>query len=408
MIMHPAWSSEATKLFEAAQQFGLDVLRNNGDKLILMGAGKSLAPRTSVIPAVGSAFNFRTVAGLACLSSKETIVEGDSSMLARPVKEHLGFVKDLGGEITDISDSTTLRIRVRGSRRLGGETIIDTTHSSQVLTAALLISPLAEKPVTLHCTDNPVGQGYVDLTLTMMREQGAVVEQDGTAFRVHPAAYHSRLHHVASDFTALSYLAGAVATAKDGEITVANYHPSSLSSEIEFFAVLAELGIHAVHDPVTRSLRIQKQQPRADAIEIDGCNIPTVVPTLAGLAPFINAKITLRNAAHVNNHKCRRIEVMIRELNRMGCRIEPTFGLDGLVDGFSTTGRQSPVSDVVVDSHGDHRVFMSLATAALGAQRPTVVNGVEYLHASFPDYLEVLAGIGVRVNSTPEEFRLAH
>jgi 3-phosphoshikimate 1-carboxyvinyltransferase len=41
---------------------------------------------------------------------------------------------------------------------------------------------------------------------------------------------------------------------------------------------------------------------------------------------------------------------------------------------------------VTLSSHGDHRILMSLATAALGAQMPTVIDGVEHLTASYPDY----------------------
>lgn len=397
IIVNPAWSSEAEKLFTAARQFGLDVLHDEAGKLIVSGVGRSLRAGRAPVPVAGSAFNFRTLAALACLSSHETVIEGDTSMFARPVREHMGFIGDLGGRFEDVSDSRRLRVRIHGSRRLGGRTTVDTRHSSQVLTAVLLVAPLARRAIRVDCTDDPVGQGYVDLTLQMMREQGAVVEQDGRSFTISPSAYQSRIHRVASDFTALSYLAGAVATADHGEIAVAGYQRSSLSSEAEFFEVLEALGVRAEHDRVSGELRLRRTSPGTASIEIDGGNIPTVVPTLAAIAPFVEAKVTLRNAAQVNNHKCPRISVMIGELRRMGCAIEPTYGADGEVDGFATAGRQAPAGGVTVDSHGDHRIFLSLATAALGARRPTSIEGVQHLHASFPDYLEVMEGLGVRV-----------
>ncbi|MEV5483335.1 MULTISPECIES: hypothetical protein [Streptomyces] len=42
---------------------------------------------------------------------------------------------------------------MRGSRRLGGTTTVDTRHSSQVLTSVLLVAPLADKAVRIRCTD---------------------------------------------------------------------------------------------------------------------------------------------------------------------------------------------------------------------------------------------------------------
>lgn len=398
IIARPAWSSESRDLCEAARQFGLDVAgAGDAEQLVLTGTGRSLRQPGEPVWTAGSAFNFRTIVALACLVPGETVIEGNRSMLARPVVRYLNFVADLGARLEDISDPERVRVRVRGSRRLGGETVIDTTHSSQALTAALLIAPLAGEPVRIRCDERgQVGEGYVDLTLDLMRRQGAIVTRDGGSFVIAPGPYQSRLHLIPSDFTAMSYLAAIVAVAQEAEISVADYQPSSLSSEQEFLAVLRRLGIDTSHDPVTRTLLIRRTAPEAASIEIDGCNIPTVVPALAAIAPFVEAAVTVRNVAHVNNHKCARVSVMVQELSRMGCRITAVRRADGAVDGFSAAGPQRPSGGVVVDSHGDHRIFMSLAVAALGARSATCVSGTQHLGASFPGFLDVLSQLGAR------------
>jgi 3-phosphoshikimate 1-carboxyvinyltransferase len=374
---------------------GLEVAHQDAGKLVLTGVGRSLIRPVAPISTAGSAFNFRTVAALACLVPGETIIEGNASMRARPVLRHLNFMHDLGARFEDISDAERLRIRVHGGTRLGGRTTIDTEHSSQALTAALLMAPLADQPVRIDCDQSGlVGEGYIDLTVAMMREQGARVTHAGSGFDVLPSVYQSRLHMITSDFTALSYLAGAVAVTEAGELSVTDYQPSTLSSETEFLAVLRELGVRTVHDPITRTLRISRVSPQARTIEVDGRNIPTVVPTLAAIAPFIDGRIIVRNVAHVDNHKCRRVSVMLRELTRLGCRLRPLYRADARLDGFATEGRQRPAGGGTLDSHGDHRIFMSLAVAALGARTSTAVAGAELLRASFPDFLETLTGIG--------------
>lgn len=400
VIVNPAWSSEAESLFHSVQEFGLNVAHHGAQTLHLSGVGKSLISENAKVSVVGSAFNFRAMAAVACLSRGETVLEGNASMLSRPFREYLSFIPELGGTLTDISDASHLRVRIRGSEHLGGTVTVDTQHSSQVLTGVLLIAPLAEEPVRIQCTNTgSVGEGYIGLTESMMRGQGARIERDGSSFLVHPSAYQAWVHHLASDFTALSYLAGAVASAPDGAITVTGYYPSELSSEREFLTVLEQLGIRTTYDTLDRSLHIEQVSPVADQIEIDGRNIPTVVPTLAAIAPFIDARVTLRNAAHVNNHKCRRVDVMIQELTRMGCTIEPTYDREGRVDGFTTVGRQTPIGGVALDSNGDHRIFMSLATAALGAGRPSPIDGAQHLYASFPDFLTVLDTLGAGVDT---------
>ncbi|MGW2379358.1 3-phosphoshikimate 1-carboxyvinyltransferase [Streptomyces sp. NPDC001658] len=399
-IVNPAWSSEAESLFASLREFGLDVTGQDPGTLHLSGVGKSVKPSGATASVVGSAFNFRAMAAVACLSRNDTVLEGNASMLRRPVAEYLGFVRELGGSLSDISDAGHLRLRIHGGGRLAGTATVDTRHSSQVLTSVLLIAPLADGPVRIRCTtDDAVGEGYIALTESMMRRQGALIEREGSSFLVRPSVYDAHVHELASDFTALSYLAGAVATAPHGSVTVAGYYPSEFSSEREFLTVLEQLGIRTTYDPVERSLRIDKDVPAARHIRIDGHNIPTVVPTLAAIAPFVEARVTLRNAAHVNNHKCRRVEVMIRELTRMGCRIEATHDGDGRVDGFTTSGRQTPAGDTTLDSHGDHRIFLSLATAALGAARPCLIDGAQHLHASFPEFLTSLHTLGADIHS---------
>jgi 3-phosphoshikimate 1-carboxyvinyltransferase len=397
IIVHPDWSSESQGLYEAAQRFGLEIAHHDPARLAITGVGRSLSRPEVPVWTAGSAFNFRTAVALACLVPGETVVEGDSSLRARPVIRHLNFVSDLGARIEDIGDAGYLRARVHGSRRLGGATRIDTRHSSQALTAALLIAPLADSSVRIDCDDDGlVGEGYVDLTLDMMRDQGAVVDRAANSFVTAPSVYQSRLHLIPSDFTALSYLAGAVAVAGDARVTVADYRPSSLSSEKEFIAVLGRLGVDVCYDSVARELHIQRTSPEARWIEIDGRNIPTTIPALAAIAPFVEAKVTVRNVAHVNNHKCPRVSVMIAELNRMGCRMAAVYRGDGAVDGFSAAGRQRPAGGVALDSHGDHRIFMGLATAAIGARSATRVDGAQHLRASFPGYLDVMTQIGAR------------
>lgn len=396
-IVHPDWSSESQGLYEAALQFGLEVTEHDSMRLVVTGAGRSLSRPSVPVRTAGSAFNFRTTAALACLIPGETIIEGDYSMIARPVIRYLNFVDDLGGRLEDISDAEHLRVKIRGGRKFGGATAVDTRRSSQALTAALLVAPLADSPVRIDCDDDGlVGEGYVDLTLEMMREQGAVLARVANSLVIAPSVYRSRLHLIPSDFTALSYLAAAVAVAGDGQVTIFGYRPSSLSSEKQAMSVLRRLGIDVSYDPVIRELHIQRTTPEAGSVEIDGRNIPTIVPALAAIAPFVDAKVSVRNAAHVNNHKCPRVSVMIEELNRMGCQIAAVYRDDGAVDGFSTTGRQHPPGGAVLDSHGDHRIFMSLAAAALGARSATPVDGAQHLRASFPDYLDVMAQIGVR------------
>ena len=49
-----------------------------------------------------------------------------------------------------------------------------------------------------------------------------------------------------------------------------------------------------------------------------------------------------------------------------------------------------------VDSHGDHRIAMTLAIAALIAEGPVTIEGAECVAKSFPDFFERLDALRIR------------
>jgi 3-phosphoshikimate 1-carboxyvinyltransferase len=46
---------------------------------------------------------------------------------------------------------------------------------------------------------------------------------------------------------------------------------------------------------------------------------------------------------------------------------------------------------------GDHRMAMAFAVAALAAQRPTEVDGMEAADVSFPGFVPTLIGLGASI-----------
>jgi 3-phosphoshikimate 1-carboxyvinyltransferase len=73
----------------------------------------------------------------------------------------------------------------------------------------------------------------------------------------------------------------------------------------------------------------------------------------------------------------------------MGAKIEPT------ADGMIIHG-PTPLLGTTVDSHGDHRIAMTLFIGGLIAHGETRIEGFECVTDSFPGFLEVMKSIGAR------------
>jgi 3-phosphoshikimate 1-carboxyvinyltransferase len=120
-------------------------------------------------------------------------------------------------------------------------------------------------------------------------------------------------------------------------------------------------------------------------VYLDAVDVPTLVPALAAVASSLPAGMELTGAAHLVYHKTSRLDLTIEGLAAMGRHLEPVY-TDGQLAGFRTQ-RLGPPSAAVVDSHGDHRLFMALFLASLSLEESVHITGADTLTASFPAFL---------------------
>lgn len=395
VINNPSWASETLRLFEAVQLLGLVVLKNEKETLILKGTGGRFCSSSIPLKTDGSCFMFRTMIALACTQSADMILEGHLSIKQRPVLQLLSFVNDLGGSTQNLSDSERVLLKIFGNSNFGGTTVVDTTQTSQFLSALLLIAPLAKNGLTLETVGSKlVGEGYIDLTLEMMTERGAIIEKTDVGYHISHSPYKIIPTKIPSDFTAVSYILAAVVALPESEITIANYLPSTMSCEQEFFDAFSILGAKTDYNETNKTLHIWHAKADSTEIEIDGMNIPSVIPSLATAACFADANVTLRNTSHVNLHKCQRLLVIVEQLKKMGCNIETSFNRHGTMDGFRAVGKSAPMGGVVLETFGDHRILGGLFAAALGAKENVIINGAENMDAGYPKFFDYISKTG--------------
>jgi 3-phosphoshikimate 1-carboxyvinyltransferase len=65
-------------------------------------------------------------------------------------------------------------------------------------------------------------------------------------------------------------------------------------------------------------------------------------------------------------------------------------------DGIVIEG--SEISGGVVDSHGDHRIAMAFAVAALRAKAEIVIEDCANVATSFPNFIELARTVGMRLS----------
>ncbi|MBR2373263.1 MAG: 3-phosphoshikimate 1-carboxyvinyltransferase, partial [Lentisphaeria bacterium] len=112
------------------------------------------------------------------------------------------------------------------------------------------------------------------------------------------------------------------------------------------------------------------------------------LPIMAVAAAFAKGETRLVNAPQARIKETDRIAVMAQELTKMGVQVKELP--DGLV--INGTGKVHGSADL--DSHGDHRIVMSLAVAALAAEGKSVIRDAECAGVTYPGFFETFRSLG--------------
>jgi 3-phosphoshikimate 1-carboxyvinyltransferase len=307
------------------------------------------------------------------------LIDASEQMRARPVAPLLAALRQLGVHIqAGPGDHLPLRIEAAGVK--GGEIVLDASESSQYLTALCMLGPLTAEGLRIRVTDL-VSAPYVDLTIAMMNTFGAGVDRDGAVFDIKPQGYRAAEFTVEPDASTASYFLAAAAVTGNS-VTIPGLGARSAQGDLAFATdVLAVMGceVGLSEDSVTVS-----GPGQLGGGEFRMRDISDTMPTLAAIAPFAAAPVTITGVANVRVKECDRLEAMAVNLRACGIRCET--GPDWI-----TVYPGQPHSAEIA-CYGDHRIAM--ACSVLGLRTPGItLDNPLCVAKTCPDFHSLLAGL---------------
>jgi 3-phosphoshikimate 1-carboxyvinyltransferase len=131
-------------------------------------------------------------------------------------------------------------------------------------------------------------------------------------------------------------------------------------------------------------------------VTVDPALIPHAIdefPILCVAAAVAQGDTVVSGADELRVKESDRIETMSAELRAMGAQV--TERPDGMIiRGLGRSGNNGRLkAGAAAESHGDHRVAMSLAIGALTADQRTVIRDAGCVDTSFPNFEAVLSGL---------------
>lgn len=337
-----------------------------------------LNPNGRVLDVGESGLSTRLFTPIASLCPAPITIEGRGTLLRRPMGMMFEPLRQLGVRVRD--NAGFLPVEVTGPIH-GGEVEVDGSVSSQFITGLLLALPRAERDTTLHVR-GAVSTPYLDMTLDTAERFGIEISQrDYEEFYI-PGRQHYRSTYfsIEGDWSAAAMLLVAGATA--GEITVRNVPMLSRQADTAICTALVRAGAAVVNEEnsVTASHRPLR------AFVFDATHCPDLFPALAALAAAADGVSVIRGTSRLEYKECNRADAIREEYAKLGIEVDTS-------EEDLMKIRGGKVRAARVGSHGDHRMAMSLAVAALRADGPLEIEGAESVAKSYPGFFEDLARV---------------
>ena len=353
------------------ESLGAMVERVDGRTVKVVGG---LAPKGDVLNVGESGLSTRMFTPIASLCGTPITVQGEGTLLYRPMHMMVEPLRKLGVDVRD--GGGRLPVEVCGPIR-GGEIEVDGAVSSQFLTGLLLALPLANEDTTIT-VENAVSKPYLDMTIDMASRFGvSISHNDYEEFFVEGGQrYKAADIAIEGDWSAAATLlvAGAIA----GEVRVTNLSMLSRQADVAVCDALVRAGALVTSEPDS----VVVSHRDLVAFEFDATHCPDLFPALTALAAAAEGVSTIYGVHRLEHKESNRAETLCSEYGKLGIEV--------WVDDDAMHIRGGKLRGGEVASHADHRIAMSLAISALRADGDITIRGAECVAKSYPDFFEAL------------------
>jgi len=382
-LLNPLDSADARSCIDACRAFGAVIdtgETEDGIPVWSVDGNRGIFPENIKTIDVGnSGTTLYLAAGLAALSGAEIRFTGDNQIQNRPVKALLDALSDFGTSVSIDGDSPPFSIL--GPLR-GGETSIE-CPTSQYLSSLLLCTPLAGGKSVIN-VPLLMEQPYVEMTLRWLDSQGIkYTNYDFRRFTVPGRQkYRAFESRIPGDFSSAAFFLCAAAIT-GSQISLDGLDVNDSQGDKAILDYLSVMGCRVETGP--DSVTITGPE-KLSAASLDLNDTPDALPAMAVTACFAEGETVLHNVPQARLKETDRIAVMAQELSRLGADISERE------DGLIIRGGK-PLSGCRVEGHGDHRVVMALAIAALRTEGKTIITDSEAVNITYPGFFDQLSSL---------------
>lgn len=390
-IINPLISRDTIATIDACRQLGVGIKIT--DKRLIVSGKDTLKVPDNVINVENSGTTMRFVTAISSLlSDGYVVITGDDSIRKRPMRPLLSALKQLGVNSFSTRENDKAPIIVQGGGINGDNITIDGSMSSQFISGILIAGVRAKSGISLRVTGKQVSKSYIESTLNVISKFGARVKhsRDYRKYNIFNNRYVPTTFTVPGDFSTASLLLSA-GTLVGGEITVSNLNFSLPQGDSKILEILKKIGAVISIDRRNGTVKTKGTQ-ELDGGEFDLSDTPDLLPVVAILSLKSRNPVRIYGVSHTRYKETDRLKIIASEFRKFGVKTK-------ILPDEITIVSPKKLKSALINSHNDHRLFMSFAIAAMMTAK-SVVDGVESVDVSYPSFIQDMKKIGAKFSQS--------
>ncbi|CAI2555815.1 3-phosphoshikimate 1-carboxyvinyltransferase 1 [Apilactobacillus kunkeei] len=384
-INHFLASDDCISTINAFRAMGVEI-DLDGDELTVEGVGlNGLSKPENKLDMGNSGTTTRLLSGLLAAQKFTTNLIGDDSLSKRPMKRVSEPLSMMGANIETTDGHLPMTIHEGHIKAVKYELPM---ASAQVKSAIILAALNADKDSII--VEPQVTRDHTETMLNQFSDN--VIERHGDEITVrNQPKLTAQDFNVPGDISSAAFFLVAATLVPNSYIVLKNVGINPTRTGI--IDVLIKMGAN-----IKLLNQSNGSEPTADIevtytpdlkpIDVTEESIPLMIdelPLVALLASRADGHSTITCAEELRFKETDRIKTVVMELQKLGIQITE------LPDGFSIDGSKNwQVVDSSLDSHGDHRIGMTLAVAALLLDTDVQLNGEDAISISYPQFFDHL------------------
>lgn len=339
------------------------------------------------IGAAGTTMRFLT-AYFAAKEGSDLILDGSERMRHRPIKVLVDALRSMGADIEYAGEEGFPPLHIRGKRLKGGELSLDSSVSSQYISALLMIAPAMADGLKLTFMGETVSRPYILMTLKMMEDAGIESDYFDDVVTIRPQTYRPYDFRIEGDWSAAAawYEIDAISS---GAVTIDNLARESCQGDRKLADIFERLGVTTEWEGEDGGTDLIPSPDQDARLRVDFSDTPDLAQYVIVTCVMLGIPFHFTGLSTLAIKETDRVGALTAELAKIGVFLQP----EGR-DVVAWEGQRRPIDSLpVFDTYDDHRMAMCLAPISIFLPG-IIIRNAEVVAKSYPGFWDELRAAG--------------